>query len=254
MRRAARWSSATDRRTSPIRIRRSRNVRGTLRRNSSPAAGSLEADPVASSCAGISRRRDGVSYCRIPRIHLQKRRISRWIGARHSPAMATWMGGGTVIISVIRNLHPVFRRGRFVLVPFHLCFPAMAKPNSACSSDNKNSLELWMEPRLGFVFESRLKLAPRFHGKSTAFGGSPFRCRCADGEVRGAAPRCAERCSITVEFAHVRNDGVFNFDALFRAEQDGTLIYLQNRGYRHGPPDVMERLYKLFFALLGDVV
>ena len=34
-------------------------------------------------------------------------------------------------------------------------------------------------------------------------------------------------------------------------ENDGTLIYLQNRGFRHGPPDVMERLYKL---APGDVV
>ena len=41
----------------------------------------------------------------------------------------------------------------------------------------------------------------------------------------------------------VRADGVADLDARYTLEtEDGALIYVRNRGYRHGPADVMRRL------------
>ena len=41
----------------------------------------------------------------------------------------------------------------------------------------------------------------------------------------------------------VREDGVAVLDTRYTLEtEDGALIYVQNRGLRHGPPEVMERL------------
>ncbi|MEQ1728945.1 MAG: DUF3237 domain-containing protein [Vicinamibacterales bacterium] len=41
----------------------------------------------------------------------------------------------------------------------------------------------------------------------------------------------------------VRSDGVVSLDARYTLEtDDGALIYFEDRGYRHGPPDVVARL------------
>ncbi len=41
----------------------------------------------------------------------------------------------------------------------------------------------------------------------------------------------------------VRADGVAVLEARYTLETtDGALVYVRNRGYRHGPPEVMERL------------
>ncbi len=41
----------------------------------------------------------------------------------------------------------------------------------------------------------------------------------------------------------VRADGVADLDARYTLETaDGALIYVRNRGYRHGPREVLERL------------
>ena len=41
----------------------------------------------------------------------------------------------------------------------------------------------------------------------------------------------------------IRTDGVADLDARYTLETaDGALIYVRNRGYRHGPKDVLEKL------------
>ena len=41
----------------------------------------------------------------------------------------------------------------------------------------------------------------------------------------------------------IRSDGVADLDARYTFEtSDGALIYVKNRGYRHGPADVLKRL------------
>ena len=47
----------------------------------------------------------------------------------------------------------------------------------------------------------------------------------------------------------IRADGVADLDARYTLEtSDGALIYVTNRGYRHGPPEVLQKLY------LGEAV
>jgi hypothetical protein len=41
----------------------------------------------------------------------------------------------------------------------------------------------------------------------------------------------------------IRPDGVADVDARYTLEtSDGALIYVRNRGYRHGPADILKRL------------
>ena len=41
----------------------------------------------------------------------------------------------------------------------------------------------------------------------------------------------------------IRSDGVADLDARYTLEtDDGALIYVRNRGYRHGPQDVLEKI------------
>lgn len=41
----------------------------------------------------------------------------------------------------------------------------------------------------------------------------------------------------------IRADGVADLDARYTLEtSDGALIYVRNRGYRHGPPEVLKRI------------
>ena len=41
----------------------------------------------------------------------------------------------------------------------------------------------------------------------------------------------------------IRSDGVADLDARYTLEtQDGALIYVRNRGLRHGPPEILKRL------------
>jgi len=41
----------------------------------------------------------------------------------------------------------------------------------------------------------------------------------------------------------IRSDGVADLDARYTLEtEDGALIYVRNHGYRHGPPDVLQKL------------
>jgi hypothetical protein len=108
-----------------------------------------------------------------------------------------------------------------------------------------------LQPRLEFAFEARLKLGPRLRMDNPPDGGARLLVPVLDGTFEG--PRLRGRAlGHGGEFAHVRSDGVFSFDArYFLQEQDGTLIYVQNRGFRHGSPEVMDRLYKL---APGDIV
>ncbi len=100
-------------------------------------------------------------------------------------------------------------------------------------------------PRLEFAFETRLKLAPRLIMENPPVGGARMSVPVSEGHFEGPRLR-GKVLNHGGEFPHVRTDGVFCFDArYFMQEDDGTLIYIQNRGFRHGPPEVMQTLLKL---------
>jgi len=103
-----------------------------------------------------------------------------------------------------------------------------------------------MDPRLEYVFEVRLRLKkPRLEISPLPVGGSRLGVRVEGGEFEGSGLKGVVRPG-GGEYPHVREDGVFSFDARYHLEhEDGTVIVVNNRGYRHGSPEVMERLFNL---------
>src|SRR5690606_4680090 len=102
-----------------------------------------------------------------------------------------------------------------------------------------------MEPRFEFAFETRLQLAPRLRLDNPPVGGARLSVPVLGGEFEGPRLR-GKVLDHGGEFPHVRTICMFSCDAMyFTPQEDGRLIYIQNRGYRHGPPDVMDKLYRL---------
>lgn len=91
------------------------------------------------------------------------------------------------------------------------------------------------------LFQVRVTLAPPQelgetpHGRRRIIGitgGSFSGARLAGRVLPGGA-----------DWQVIRADGVADLDARYTLETaDGALIYVQNRGYRHGPREVIERL------------
>ena len=107
------------------------------------------------------------------------------------------------------------------------------------------------EPKLEFAFESRLTLAPREWIGPLPMGGQRLQVPVVTGEFEG--PRLKGKAlPCGGEWPHVREDGTACFDArYFLQEDDGTMIYIQNRGFRWATPEVQQRLWDL---KPGDVV
>jgi hypothetical protein len=102
-------------------------------------------------------------------------------------------------------------------------------------------------PRLGPIFNASVAVAaPRSLGRVA--GGERRIVDITGGEVSGAKlagrvlPGGADR-------QIVRDDGTAVLEARYTIEAaDGALVYVRNRGYRHGPRDVLARIAR------GEVV
>lgn len=102
-----------------------------------------------------------------------------------------------------------------------------------------------LKPELQFVLEVRLKLRKRLSIDGLPGGGDRLAVAIDEGVFEGPSLR-GRVIPGGGEWPHVREDGVFCFDARYHLEEeDGTVIYLQNSGFRHATPDVMERLWAL---------
>lgn len=103
--------------------------------------------------------------------------------------------------------------------------------------------DVFAQPGLEFVFEVSVAVGERQRIGATGQGDARGYGPILGGEISG--PRLAGSVvgGSGADLPHYRPDGVFEFDAryLLRAD-DGTLIVLHNRGYRHGPADLMQRL------------
>ena len=108
-------------------------------------------------------------------------------------------------------------------------------------------------PTLEFVMEVRLILrTPRLHIDQLPQGGKRLSVSIERGEFDGPAGLSGTVMPGGGEWPHIREDDVFCFDARYHLQcGDGTVILLQNQGYRHASADVHERLWKL---KPGDVV
>lgn len=100
-----------------------------------------------------------------------------------------------------------------------------------------------MIPTLEFVFEIRVKLGERTHTGLLPGGGNRGFVPVIGGEIQG--PRLNGRVVPYTggDWPYIRPDGVAAFNARYMLEaSDGTLICIQNRGFRHGPPKVIGRI------------
>lgn len=98
------------------------------------------------------------------------------------------------------------------------------------------------QPELEFVMDIRLTLGPKLALGPLPKGGDRYYVEVLGGTFEG--PRLKGKVLRGGgDWPHIRPDGVFDFDARYiLQEDDGTLIYLMNRGFRWGPPEVMARM------------
>ncbi len=97
-------------------------------------------------------------------------------------------------------------------------------------------------PQIEFAFAVQVEISPKKALGALPQGGDRYIVDILDGVFEG--PNIKGRVLRGgADWAHIRPDGVFAFDARYTLqEDDGTLIYMQNRGYRWGSPEVMARM------------
>lgn len=95
-------------------------------------------------------------------------------------------------------------------------------------------------PRLEYAFTITLVLGEVYWVKPTTQGCTRGAVYVTGGTLEGPAIRGIVVPQSGADWPLLRPDGVIDFDAryLLRTD-DGVVIYMQNRGYRWGPPDVM---------------
>ena len=98
-------------------------------------------------------------------------------------------------------------------------------------------------PALEFMFRAEVTLAPIRDLGHTPMGHRRI-VDITGGTVTG--PRLAARVLPGgADWQLIRADGVAYLDARYTLETaEGSLIYVRNRGYRHAPPAVLERLMR----------
>lgn len=98
-------------------------------------------------------------------------------------------------------------------------------------------------PRCEHAFTIAIELGTLHWVKPTALGDTRAAIYAASGTIEG--PRLNGRVLPMSggDFPLVRPNGVIDFDARYLLEaDDGAIIYLQNRGYRWGSPEVMAKI------------
>ncbi|HEY4773704.1 MAG TPA: DUF3237 family protein, partial [Xanthobacteraceae bacterium] len=101
-------------------------------------------------------------------------------------------------------------------------------------------------PRLEFVFRIRMELGTRQKFGPLPQGGLRGFVAAAGGTIDG--PRLKGRVvpHSGGDWALYRPDHAVAFDARYMLEaDDGTMIYMKNRGYRHAPPEIAARMEAL---------
>ena len=100
-----------------------------------------------------------------------------------------------------------------------------------------------MKPDLQFLFEARVAVAPPL-----VIGNSSHGLRRIVPILGGhcAGPRLqGEVLPGGADWQYLRPDGVWSLEARYTIRAiDGALIQVVNRGLRHGPPEVLERIFR----------
>jgi hypothetical protein len=98
-------------------------------------------------------------------------------------------------------------------------------------------------PNLEFAFAVQIELMPALYpAGEQPRGGKRVFVGIANGTFAGPDIKGTVVAGSGGDYADSRKDGVIDFDARYiLREDDGTLIYLQNRGFRWGSEDVIAR-------------
>lgn len=98
------------------------------------------------------------------------------------------------------------------------------------------------QPKVEFVMAVQVEISPKIALGDTPMGYDRYIVDILDGVFEGPNIR-GKVLRGGADWAMVRPDGVLQFDARYTLqEEDGTLIYMQNRGYRWGSADAMARM------------
>ena len=109
-------------------------------------------------------------------------------------------------------------------------------------TSDKQMREEARNPRFEFAFEAHLDVGRPVFIPNVPSGGRRGFAPILGGDFEGPRLRGIIRPG-GGDWPHVRMDGVGAPDSRCVLEnEDGTLIYMQNRAYRHGPPEVIKRV------------
>ncbi len=98
-------------------------------------------------------------------------------------------------------------------------------------------------PTLTFAFQIKLLLTDRVFAEAQPDGRKRGFVGVRGGEITGPRLQGKVLPGTGGDWPSVRPDGVFEFSARYILQaDDGTVIYMTNRGYRHGPKEVIDEL------------
>jgi hypothetical protein len=98
-------------------------------------------------------------------------------------------------------------------------------------------------PQLEFAFAVRITLTKAVYSEALPRGGQRVFVGIESGEFEGPNIKGIVVPGSGGDYADARQDGVIDFDARYMLrEDDGTSIYLQNRGFRWASADAMARM------------
>jgi hypothetical protein len=100
-----------------------------------------------------------------------------------------------------------------------------------------------VEPHFEFAFAARIVLTPAMWPQELPRGGKRVFVGIESGTFAGPDISGIVVPGSGGDYADARRDGVIDFDARYMLrEDDGTIIYLQNRGFRWASEDAMDRM------------
>jgi hypothetical protein len=98
-------------------------------------------------------------------------------------------------------------------------------------------------PRLEFVFQIRLELETRLRYGPTLAGIDRGFVGLRGGDISGPRLQGKVLAGSGGDWPYIFKDSSAAFDAHYMLQaDDGTLIEIRNRGYRHGPKEVLDKL------------
>jgi hypothetical protein len=100
-----------------------------------------------------------------------------------------------------------------------------------------------LEPKLEYAFSIKIKLKPKIAVGPMSKGGDRYYVEVLEGTIEGPDIKGSIIPGGGGDWAHVRPDGVLDFDARYNlVTDDGHVIYLQNRGFRWGSAEIMAKM------------